>query len=355
MKRCAETFIKVANALCVDPSLTRACELANLHPVTGFRWLNESRNNPDDPRYLFEWGEHGVISFFESVKLAQRIQSVLHISEMRSRARFGFKERVVFQGKLMYADNPKFVSWTDAEMIALGFDPVRDRILYDDKGHPVPLEIVRQPSDTLSIQVAKIYGGPEWQQADRREIDVRHSGGVLVVGQQRQEAPRAIARPVRQIVEHVVEQVVEEEIIAEDIAEQIADDDTATEQALALAEIEIETAATKEADRELIPETAPPPEETAPDVPEVSADLDPAELIEADRAEGVKPDPWAAEIARLEAKQKALADAQPAPAGGYIPMGDPRRNEGWKYAKRDTSDEDHVGSGHIKPGGTRTI
>lgn len=335
-KRNAVTFTAICDALCVDPSLTRACKINGVNVASAFRWLRDCVDHPE--LYTFEYGEYGVLTFSEAVRLAQKIQNTLLISEMRSRARFGFREQVVFGGKLQYADNPKFVGWTDDEMTALGFDPRRDRILFDKSGLPVPLTVQRQPSDQLQIAVAKVYGGDEWRAADRREIDVRHSGGVMVVGQNRAPTPRTLPAPATA---KVIEQVTEE-IVAEEIAKE-----------------EAITAAEEATDAELIPEIAPPVEEAEPaPAPEVSADLDPVSVREADR-DDVKPDPrtaaYAAYAPQLAALDKKLADvkakaaAAPAPVGRYIT----RAERGIVDPKRDSSDEDNIGRGTVKPGGTR--
>lgn len=158
----------------------------------------------------------------------------------------------------------------------------------------------------------------------------------MVVGAKQAPTHAAIPAPVvTQVIEQVVEEVIDarEEIAAEDVA--------ATE-------------AEEISDTELIPSTEPPSEAEAPNVPEVSTDLDPASVQEADRADDVPPKPYAAELAALEKKLAAAKEktAAAAPTAGRYPTL-AERGLGHLYAKHDTSEEDHVGRGTPKPNGQK--
>jgi transposase-like protein len=190
MKKGPELFIEICDQLVGNPSLTNACRAVGIAPSTLFRWIADCAERPH--LYEFEFADFGTVTLAQAIKLTRRMAVALINSEIHRRALLGNDEVVVFQGRLQYRDNPKFVGWTDEEMSALGFSPA-DRILRDKNGNPVPLTVTRPPSDALSLAVMKAMGGPEW--ADRRSVDVNVGGGVMVLGR-KQPTPAAVAAPV---------------------------------------------------------------------------------------------------------------------------------------------------------------
>jgi hypothetical protein len=217
-KATAETFITLCDALVADPGIANACRVARIGESTYWRWIAECAQDPT--KHVFEFGEYGAMNFAQAVHLTQKIAvAILHAEALR-KARHGNKRIKTFQGKVMYQerlDIPPDLTPDEME-ICYG---VRDRYTRDDDGNLIPLMEWEPPSDAIILGVLQKLGGSAWR--DTKDVNVKMSGGVMVVGNKSQ--PQIPHQPPDQkMIEQLAREIVEEvgpgpEILEPDIGE----------------------------------------------------------------------------------------------------------------------------------------
>ena len=171
-----EAYTAICDAIVQWGSITDACARNRYRPIgvtTFFRWMAECRINPE--KYTFQYGEFGEMTFIEAVNLAFRMNVAVLESHVHKSALHGYDVPVIYQGEVRYKPDPAWIGVSDKDMMALGFNPKRDRILFDKHGRPVPETEHREGSDMLKISVLKAKGGKAWQ--DRKEIEMTHYKG----------------------------------------------------------------------------------------------------------------------------------------------------------------------------------
>jgi hypothetical protein len=166
------------------PHLGSAMEAVGGKPQTIWSWLKKSSQG--DKNFLVKWPDPDgePIQFADALVLARKQSAVIYESILRDEIMNGVKRVQINSGKLVYAEDPRYIGVPDDVMVMLGLDePSIEywRILRDPITKlPVPLTVCEPLAAHIRIRGAQALL-PSWR--DQRTVDInqRVSGGVMVV------------------------------------------------------------------------------------------------------------------------------------------------------------------------------
>jgi hypothetical protein len=165
------------DALVTSPSVAEAARRCSMTPQTFWNYLLRSKRG--DPLFQeIEW--HGVTcSFDQHVQNAKVLAAAAIEQSALDRALNGSWVPSYYQGAPVWQENDTFVGWSDKEMEALGYDPKRDRFVWeigpDGKQRRKQVQAWLKPSEQLAIKMLE-----SWHKRYRphQQVDVNY-GGVL--------------------------------------------------------------------------------------------------------------------------------------------------------------------------------
>lgn len=159
MRRSAETFLKICEALEKSPVIKHACEAVGISERVLYQWL--SRSQAGQPDMVFDYIDPAT-PFHVAVKHAQQMfyQKLAHTSEHR--ALYGHDAQTFFRGRPMYRLREEYMFLSDeqlADFQRVGVD-VFER---DEAGRLLPvLEKIAPPVQLqlgiLAGRLPKVYG-----------------------------------------------------------------------------------------------------------------------------------------------------------------------------------------------------
>jgi hypothetical protein len=160
--------------LVASPSIAEACRRTGMTPATHWNYLIRSKQG--DPLFQeIEW--HGVKAPYWQHVANTRVLAAAAIEQAAlDRALNGCWVPSYFKGEPVFETNEKFLGWTDEEMRALDYDPVRDRFVWEgDPPRRKQVMVWLKPSEQLAIKMLE-----SWHKRYRphQQVDVNF-GGVL--------------------------------------------------------------------------------------------------------------------------------------------------------------------------------
>ncbi|HUZ34010.1 MAG TPA: hypothetical protein VMV19_18165 [Xanthobacteraceae bacterium] len=182
------TIRKILDIIASRPNLSAAARACGIKERTLFDWL--AKADAGDQKFFTRWpadeddSTAPLISFVDAVSLARKRNVLLFEHQIRDQAMHGRERLVVVDGAQKYQQDEQWIGVDDKTMIALGFEPPEWwRLKRDEFKRPIPMTIIDPPAAHLQIKAAASLMPATW--GDRQHIvaDVRHSGGVVVVGQ----------------------------------------------------------------------------------------------------------------------------------------------------------------------------
>ncbi len=168
--------------LVASPSIAEACRRTGMTPATHWNYLIRSKQG--DPLFQeIEW--HGVKAPYWQHVANTRVLAAAAIEQAAlDRALNGCWVPSYFKGEPVFETNEQFLGWTDEEMRALDYDPVRDRFVWEgDPPRRKQVMVWLKPSEQLAIRMLeswhKRYRPPRRGEAFLNTFDVAsHAFGV---------------------------------------------------------------------------------------------------------------------------------------------------------------------------------
>lgn len=160
--------------LVASPSIAEACRRTGMTPATHWNYLIRSKQG--DPLFQeIEWHEVKA-PYWQHVANTRVLAAAAIEQAALDRALNGCWVPSYFKGEPVFETNEEFLGWTDDEMRALGYDPVRDRFIWEgDPPRRKQVMVWLKPSEQLAIKMLK-----SWHKRYRphQQVDV-NVGGVL--------------------------------------------------------------------------------------------------------------------------------------------------------------------------------
>ncbi|HUE11924.1 MAG TPA: hypothetical protein VMQ54_13325, partial [Steroidobacteraceae bacterium] len=238
----ADNIRKFLDFICSKPNYAAASRAIGIHESTFFLWLRKSADQRTcPPEFLTRWPNDDddesaeQITFVQAVALARKRFTTLWEGQLRAevsdiREGGGVPEFVVFNGALQFALDVRNIGLSDATMQLLyGDDFERHRFLLDADGNPQPLVVMR--SAPAHQKIAMMRGLLPALYSEKSQVDVRHSGGVQIIGRRPAPPPQQI--PATKVADEIVVEAVQAPVVAA-IADDVHDaDETVTASARA--------------------------------------------------------------------------------------------------------------------------
>jgi hypothetical protein len=150
------------------PVKTDACRRAGISTATLRYWIRQSEGGHPAFQALTVNGE--TMKFHEWIGIACD-DGLSHVEVMGHQLASGkYKKVLTYQGRVIYRNDP--------ELIALGFEGEQAYLL-DEHGKPIPETVEEVDPDMVRFMLERLNPG---KYKKVQEIDVNHTGGVLVVG-----------------------------------------------------------------------------------------------------------------------------------------------------------------------------
>lgn len=207
MKISPELLTELCDALasgCV--TYAAAARRVGVSVKTVFRWLKSSSQM--DPRFKFEYlGEKMFLH--EAIKLSIKLSVMEAEATARRIAVQGWTEHVHFQGRPQFKEREDIIRNGDQDLPADELElryGQRDVYERDADGNRIPLTITHRPSSqdlalVLRAHLPQLFG-------DKREININHGGGVLVMSRSGNIPPAP--PPATQITGQAVEEIADD-------------------------------------------------------------------------------------------------------------------------------------------------
>lgn len=188
------------DALVATPAIERAAAQVGLTARTVHRYLVRSRAG-DAVLQSIEWMGIAAplhIHYSNAMKLAA---SAIEATAL-DRARNGCWVPSYFRGAPVFEENEDFIGWTDEEMVRLGWDPKRDRFVWetgpDGKLRRKIVHVWLKPSEQLTIKMleshfAKKYGA-------HQTIDVNYASTLTLTRPEERQPKMIEHKPEKQLV-----------------------------------------------------------------------------------------------------------------------------------------------------------
>jgi hypothetical protein len=189
------TLASVLDFLVNDPVLANAMRSVGYKPNTVFLWAKLSRDG--DERFRLRWPdpEGAEIWFHDGIVVARQMQCATFEATLRRDCTIG-TPRILRQqdGALVYeVDHKAIADWEGDADAAKRIGGLHDPFyLHDQHGARVPVVVFDPAPAALRQHVARSVL-PGFNPSDRKEIDAKHSGGVMIVKATRQgDPPKAL-------------------------------------------------------------------------------------------------------------------------------------------------------------------
>jgi hypothetical protein len=171
---------RLLDFLVARPRLGAAMQAIGHAEKTIFALLKKSAAG--DPRLVMSWPKDSEARpFHELVVEARRKNVIVFEAAMRSEALEGIPRVVLHDGEIQYQRDPRFVGWSDADMVALGFD-LSQRYLRDKNGNAIPLVVMDSAPAHLKIHMLKSLIPQTYGEKKTLDVNNRINGSVMVLG-----------------------------------------------------------------------------------------------------------------------------------------------------------------------------
>ena len=197
----SRTLKELLDLCCSGVGVVNSCAKVGIQsPSTFFTWQAKAKeaerlNDFSSVFYIQGWGGEPDDFWNRLLLVARARRTLLLEGEIIEAAALSQPGPIVIQdGKVCWAENEDFVGMSDAEMLGLGFDPVKDRIARDKLGRPIPLRHSPIPAPaTLRAKAIASLHPVVWGEKTEQTVSIQ--GRVDVVGHNIVEARKGAPAP----------------------------------------------------------------------------------------------------------------------------------------------------------------